>query len=106
LNAPRIVIDPHPPRPWLETVEGGLRNYNTAATGIVDLYLVGFIIKDATDAIAGGLLGDIAGFLSFESRFEGFARGLIDTRAIVYFLSISVVCLLVAFRSLESRKWS
>jgi GNAT superfamily N-acetyltransferase len=61
LNAPRIVIDPHPPRPWLETVEGGLRNYNTAATGIVDLYLVGFIIKDATDAIAGGLLGDIAG---------------------------------------------
>jgi ABC-2 type transport system permease protein len=53
-----------------------------------------------------GLIGDIAGFLSFESRFEGFARGLIDTRAIVYFLSISVVCLLVAFRSLESRKWS
>jgi ABC-2 type transport system permease protein len=53
-----------------------------------------------------GLFGDICGFLSFEARFEGFARGLIDTRAIVYFLSISAVCLLVAFRSLESRKWS
>ena len=35
-----------------------------------------------------------------------FARGLIDTRAVVYYLSISVVCLLVSFRSLESRKWS
>ena len=53
-----------------------------------------------------GIIGDVAGFLSFESRFEGFARGLIDTRAVIYFLSISVVCLLVAFRSLESRKWS
>src|SRR5580704_13449680 len=43
-----------------------------------------------------GLIGDVAGFISFESRFEGFARGLIDTRAIVYFLSISVVCLLIS----------
>ena len=39
-------------------------------------------------------------------RFQPFARGLIDTRAVVYFLSIAVLCLLVAFRSLESRKWS
>jgi ABC-2 type transport system permease protein len=53
-----------------------------------------------------GFWGDVAGFISFESRFEGFGRGLIDTRAIIYFLSISVICLLVAFRSLESRKWS
>jgi ABC-2 type transport system permease protein len=53
-----------------------------------------------------GTVGDIAGFLSFESRFEGFERGLIDTRAVVYFLSIAVICLLIAFRSLESRKWS
>ena len=45
-------------------------------------------------------------FISFQTRFEPFARGLIDTRAVVYFLSITVVCLLVAFRSLESRKWS
>jgi ABC-2 type transport system permease protein len=53
-----------------------------------------------------GFFGDVFAFLSFESRFEGFARGLIDTRAVIYFLSICVVCLLVAFRSLESRKWS
>ena len=51
-------------------------------------------------------LGDVISFISFESRFEGFAKGLIDTRAVVYFLSVSVLCLLVAFRSLESRKWS
>ena len=53
-----------------------------------------------------GGLGDILAFLSFQSRFEGFARGLIDTRAVIYFLSIAILCLLVSFRSLESRKWS
>ena len=36
----------------------------------------------------------------------GFARGLIDTRAVVYFVSVALLTLLVSFRSLESRKWS
>lgn len=53
-----------------------------------------------------GAGGDVLGFVSFESRFEGFERGLIDTRAVIYFLSIAIVCLLISFRSLESRKWS
>jgi len=44
--------------------------------------------------------------VSFQSRYQSFALGLIDSRAVVYFLSITVICLLVAFRSLESRKWS
>ena len=55
--------------------------------------------------IPGGL-GDVLGFVSFQTRYEGFARGLIDTRAVLYFLSVATVCLLVSFRSLESRKWS
>jgi ABC-2 type transport system permease protein len=52
------------------------------------------------------VIGDVIAFLSFQSRFEGFERGLIDTRAVIYFLSVAVLCLLIAFRSLESRKWS
>ncbi len=53
-----------------------------------------------------GVLGDAVSFLSFAARYSPFAHGLIDTRAVVYFLSVAVICLLVAFRSLESRKWS
>jgi ABC-2 type transport system permease protein len=53
-----------------------------------------------------GPVGDAIAFVSFQSRYLPFARGLIDTRAIVYFLSVTILCLLVAFRSLESRKWS
>jgi ABC-2 type transport system permease protein len=53
-----------------------------------------------------GWPGDAIAFISLQSRFEPFARGLIDTRAVVYFLSIATVCLLVAFHALERRKWS
>lgn len=53
-----------------------------------------------------GAPGDALAFISLQSRFEPFSRGIIDSRAIVYFLSITVLCLLWAFRSLESRKWS
>jgi ABC-2 type transport system permease protein len=53
-----------------------------------------------------GMLGDFTSFLSFQARYAPFERGLIDTRAVVYFVSVAVICLLVAFRSLESRKWS
>ncbi len=53
-----------------------------------------------------GIVGDVISFLSFQTRYAPFERGLIDTRAIIYFLSVAILCLLVAFRSLESRKWS
>lgn len=50
-------------------------------------------------------IGTVITYLSFQSHMNNFARGLIDTRAIVYFLSITVFSLMVAFRALESRKW-
>jgi ABC-2 type transport system permease protein len=65
------------------------------------LYVVGGIVE-----YVHGWPGDAIAFVSFQSRFASFARGIIDTRAVVYFLSIAILCNLVAFRSLESRKWS
>ncbi len=53
----------------------------------------------------GGWLGESLRYISFETRMNGFMRGLVDTRDIVYFVSIAVLCLVMAFRKLESRKW-
>ncbi len=74
--------------------------FMTAATLSI-LYVIGWM-----GSIIPGGLGDIVEFISFQSRYQSFARGLIDTRAVLYFLSIATVCILVSFRSLESRKWS
>ncbi|WP_394844395.1 ABC transporter permease subunit [Pendulispora brunnea] len=65
------------------------------------LLIIGMLVETLP-----GALGDAIAFISFQTRFTPFSRGLIDTRAIIYFVSIGVICLLAAFRSLESRKWS
>lgn len=44
-------------------------------------------------------------YMSFSSRLEGFSRGLIDTRDVVFFLSTLVLALVISFRALERRKW-
>lgn len=54
----------------------------------------------------GGSVGEVLRYISFESRMEGFMRGLISVRDIVFFVSIALVCLIAAFRKLESRKWA
>jgi ABC-2 type transport system permease protein len=66
------------------------------------LYAIGLIVA----VLPWGGLSDAVSFVSFETRYQGFPRGLVDTRAVLYFLSVTILCLLVSFRSLESRKWS
>lgn len=53
-----------------------------------------------------GTFANILHYVSFQSRMSGFMRGLIDTRDVVFFLSITVLALMVSFRSLERRKWA
>lgn len=72
------------------------------AAALVFLYAIGLLVA----SLHLGVLGDAVEFISFSSRYQSFTRGLIDTRALVYFLSVAILCLLVSFRSLESRKWS
>jgi ABC-2 type transport system permease protein len=55
---------------------------------------------------AGGSVGNVLNFIAFDSRLSGFSRGLIDTRDVVFFLSVTATCLVVAFRALERRKWA
>jgi ABC-2 type transport system permease protein len=50
-------------------------------------------------------VGVVLNYISFQSHLTNFARGLIDTRSIVYFLSLTAFALMVSFRALESRKW-
>ncbi|MBU0742080.1 hypothetical protein KKA85_13015 [bacterium] len=50
-------------------------------------------------------LAPLAERLSLSAHFLRFARGLIDTRDVVFYLSFTVLCMFLAFRSLESRRW-
>lgn len=43
---------------------------------------------------------------TFNYHFRSLVRGVLDSRNVLYFLSITGLCLGMAFRSLERRRWS
>jgi ABC-2 type transport system permease protein len=72
-----------------------------AAFGIsFALYLFGRLTQFMPEA-----LQPIISFLSIDGHFENIGRGVIDTRDVIYYLSVMGTCLLLATTSLESRRW-
>ncbi|MEM7550217.1 MAG: ABC transporter permease [Bacteroidota bacterium] len=52
-----------------------------------------------------GTLGEILNYLSARSHFESLSRGVIDSRDIIYFLSIITIGLLYSQTILSKRNW-
>ncbi len=50
-------------------------------------------------------LRDTLRFVSFPLAYGGFPRGVIDTRAVIYFLSVAGLGLFLAVRVLEQERW-
>jgi ABC-2 type transport system permease protein len=44
-------------------------------------------------------------YLSTDTHFDNFSKGVVDSRDVIYYASLIVVSLFVATTSLESRKW-
>jgi len=54
---------------------------------------------------APGALGEVLSFLSLSHHFPDFMRGIVDTRAIVYYLSVTALFLYLAIGSIETGRW-
>lgn len=67
------------------------------------LFLIG---TDFVMQLSGLVIARILEPLALSTHMEGLARGVVDTRDVLYFLSLTGFSLAVAFRSLESRRWS
>lgn len=50
-------------------------------------------------------LGEILSYLSVLEHFSAMVKGLIDTQSIVYFLSLALLSLFLAHRSVEASRW-
>ena len=72
----------------------------------VVLFVLHVLLGFAVDAAKNETLRNVMAFVSFESRLQPFNRGLISTRDLIFFVSITIGCLMAAFRALERRKWS
>ncbi len=65
-----------------------------------------FWVLDKLLALLPTSLSSVLQWLSFDHHFQSMARGVIDLRDVLFFVSIVVFALAVAFRALESRRWS
>jgi ABC-2 type transport system permease protein len=71
-----------------------------AITLLFFLGLVQFILLDVSSATR-----DLLGYFSALDHMVTFSRGVIDTRPIVFYLSMTIVMLTLTYQAFQSRKW-
>ncbi|MCC6217115.1 MAG: ABC transporter permease subunit [Polyangiaceae bacterium] len=70
------------------------------------LLLVGLYFVGDMATLMTGSASAVIEAVSFRARSQDFGRGLVSTRDVVFFLSVTALALAVAFRALERRKWA
>ena len=55
---------------------------------------------------AGTTLGSIFNYLSLQSHMNDLMKGVVDSKDIIYYLSVIVGCLFISTRLIEARRWS
>ena len=64
------------------------------------LWVIGLI----SDLVPEGL-GEVLSRLSLSGYYDDFVRGIIDTQALVYYVSLTIFFLFAAIRSIEAGRW-
>lgn len=72
-------------------------------TGFVLIFV--FFMLDKVVVFFPGPIASVLEYLSMTYHLENIARGIVDTRDLIYFGSVITVFLYMAVRTLESRRW-
>ncbi len=62
-------------------------------------------LADALSQFTGGRVGDLFRFLSITRHFDEFPRGIVDSRHVVYFLSVIAASLFFTVLTVQARRW-
>ena len=83
------------------------RNQIIAAALTFGLLLLLWILDWSADSLAGfsTTLADVVRYLSLTTHLENSAKGVIDLRDVVYYLSVIFLGVFLTHRSLESLRW-
>jgi len=79
-------------------------NQIIAAVSCLVVLLLLYVISWPADT-AGQTMGAVLKYLSLTEHFGDMVKGVVDTRNIVYFLSVIVLSLFLTQRSVESLRW-
>ncbi|MBL8208257.1 MAG: ABC transporter permease [Blastocatellia bacterium] len=53
----------------------------------------------------GTIIGQVLQYLSVIQHYEEFTRGVIDTTSVIFYVSLTVLCLFLTLQSLNSMRW-
>jgi len=79
-------------------------NQIVAAIGTFGALLMFWVVGWSAEYV-GGAWGRVLSHLSILDHFDTFARGILDTKDVIYYLNFTLVALFLTHRSLEARRW-
>jgi ABC-2 type transport system permease protein len=59
----------------------------------------------ASGSLAGAELGAVMNYVSLNTHFESFSKGVLNSSDLIYYFSVIGILLFVTVRSLETRRW-
>ena len=62
-------------------------------------------VLEWTSSFSDTAMGRVAAYMSVLSHFDSFSRGVLDTKDIVYYISLIALGLFLTARSMESMRW-
>jgi ABC-2 type transport system permease protein len=79
-------------------------NQIVAAVGAFGVLLLLWVIGWSTE-VAGPTLGPILSHLSIINHYDSFAKGVIESKDVIFYLNFTILCLFLTLRSMESKRW-
>jgi ABC-2 type transport system permease protein len=76
-------------------------SYVTAAFVLLFLFLFAWMAQGGDT----GWLTTLIGYIGIQQHLENFSKGIIDTKDIIYYLSVVTLCLLLSIRATQAWKW-
>jgi ABC-2 type transport system permease protein len=62
-------------------------------------------LSDSLSRVVGGPAASVAQYISITKRFEDMPRGVLDTKDVIFFVSIVVACLFITTQVIAARRW-
>lgn len=66
---------------------------------------LGFWLVSALGSVFGPEVATLTQFLALPTHFRDFARGIIDMKSVVYYLSLIIGFLFLTYTSIQTRRW-
>ncbi len=78
----------------------------TAAISTFGVSILLLVINQLSSLVTNSAISSLLNWISFNSRYQPFTKGIFNLSSIVFFLSVVAVFLFLTARKLESKRWS